>query len=134
MSSASGSSMPSTSASTSSAQRIREVQKGGSRAGDEQSRTVIQDKQASLLLKRKEILSKLEKQIKIDTDKVLTKKIIMSEDGKLIGRQITNTQKLAPPEKVAIPPTPPAFTPGQSNQQKVQIVKSADGKIQFGHL
>jgi len=67
------------------------------------------------------------------------KKIFMSKDGKVIGHQIANVgqspqNKVAPPGKVAIPPTPAVASPGQSNQQKVQIVKSADGKIQVRGL
>ena len=74
------------------------------------------------------------------------KKIFITKDGKIIGHQ------LAPPGKVAIPnlaskvvggsPVPasassvsPAVAAGQTPvQQKVQIVKSADGKIQVRGL
>ena len=57
------------------------------------------------------------------------KKVFMTKDGKVIGHQ------LAPPGKVAIPPTPASpGQAGQANQQKVQIVKSADGKIQVRGL
>ena len=66
------------------------------------------------------------------------KKIFITKDGKVIGHQIA-----APPGgKMAIAPsstTPNKLTPGASpatpvQQQKVQIVKSADGKIQVRGL
>ena len=59
------------------------------------------------------------------------KKIFVSKDGKIIGHQVSNAGA-APPGKVAIPnlasKNQPAGAAG--TQQKVQIVKSADGKIQ----
>jgi hypothetical protein len=79
------------------------------------------------------------------------KKIFISRDGKVIGHQIATTGVVAaapgvPAGKVAIAPTPvvariPAPTTPQpaaavtagnvsTSQQKVQIVKTADGKIQ----
>ena len=71
------------------------------------------------------------------------KKIFITKDGKIIGHQLA-----APPGKVPIPnltptkqPTgnmtgPPAATPSPAApvQQKVQIVKSADGKVQVRGL
>ena len=76
------------------------------------------------------------------------KKIFITKDGKVIGHQIA-----APPGKMPIPnltptkagaaspgmvqPTPgvtPAGSPATPVQQKVQIVKSADGKIQVRGL
>ena len=65
------------------------------------------------------------------------KKIFITKDGKIIGHQ------LAPPGKVAIPnlankvvggATPPVGAAQSPVQQKVQIVKSADGKIQVRGL
>jgi pimeloyl-ACP methyl ester carboxylesterase len=82
------------------------------------------------------------------------KKIFISRDGKIIGHQIGTAAVGSPAGKVAIAPTPPTVTritaaaapasntnqlaaaassPGSSQpagQQKVQIVKTADGKIQ----
>ena len=71
------------------------------------------------------------------------KKIFITKDGKVIGHQIA-----APPGKMPIPsltptkpglgqPTPtvtPVASPATPVQQKVQIVKSADGKIQVRGL
>ena len=70
------------------------------------------------------------------------KKIFITKDGKIIGHQIA-----APPGKVAIPnltqtgkppagvsPAAAVQTPAAPVQQKVQIVKSADGKIQVRGL
>ena len=72
------------------------------------------------------------------------KKIFITKDGKVIGHQIA-----APPGKMPIPnltPTKPGASPGLGHptpsvtpaaspvQQKVQIVKSADGKIQVRGL
>jgi hypothetical protein len=55
------------------------------------------------------------------------KKIFVSKDGKIIGHQVSNSG-VAPPGKVAIPSL--ASKGGQpGTQQKVQIVKSADGKV-----
>jgi len=63
------------------------------------------------------------------------KKIFISKDGKIIGHQMAGG---APPGKVAIPSLvnkgAPAISPGPGTQQKVQIVKSADGKIQVRGL
>merc|ERR1719187_1465292 len=63
------------------------------------------------------------------------KKIFVSKDGKIIGHQVSNAGA-APPGKVAIPnlasKNQPAGAAG--TQQKVQIVKSADGKIQVRGL
>merc|ERR1719422_984150 len=63
------------------------------------------------------------------------KKIFISKDGKIIGHQMAGG---APPGKVAIPSLvnkgAPAVSPGPGAQQKVQIVKSADGKIQVRGL
>merc|ERR1719347_1856549 len=63
------------------------------------------------------------------------KKIFISQDGKIIGHQMAGG---APPGKVAIPSLvnkgAPAVSPGPGTQQKVQIVKSADGKIQVRGL
>ena len=59
------------------------------------------------------------------------KKIFISKDGKIIGHQASNAMA-APPGKVAIPSL--ASKPQPSAQQKVQIVKSADGKIQVRGL
>ena len=59
------------------------------------------------------------------------KKIFVSKDGKIIGHQVSNSAA-APPGKVAIPNLASKVQPG--TQQKVQIVKSADGKIQVRGL
>jgi len=65
------------------------------------------------------------------------KKIFISKDGKIIGHQVAGGG--APPGKVAIPSLAnkaagPALAAGGGSQQKVQIVKSADGKIQVRGL
>ena len=58
------------------------------------------------------------------------KKIFVSKDGKIIGHQVSNAGA-APPGKVAIPSLASKNQTGAAGtQQKVQIVKSADGKIQ----
>ena len=58
------------------------------------------------------------------------KKIFVSKDGKIIGHQVSNAGA-APPGKVAIPNLASKNQTGAAGtQQKVQIVKSADGKIQ----
>jgi len=64
------------------------------------------------------------------------KKIFISKDGKIIGHQMAGG---APPGKVAIPSlaskaAAPAVNSAPGTQQKVQIVKSADGKIQVRGL
>lgn len=63
------------------------------------------------------------------------KKIFISKDGKIIGHQMAGG---APPGKVAIPSlaskAAPAVSSPAGTQQKVQIVKSADGKIQVRGL
>ena len=83
------------------------------------------------------------KLISSKSDTNTAKKIFITKDGKVIGHQIA-----APPGKVPIPnltptkPGPggsPAVAPGAAAssapvQQKVQIVKSADGKIQVRGL
>merc|ERR1719273_2929685 len=62
------------------------------------------------------------------------KKIFVSKDGKIIGHQVSNAGA-APPGKVAIPSLASKNQPGAAGtQQKVQIVKSADGKIQVRGL
>ena len=66
------------------------------------------------------------------------KKIFISRDGKIIGHQLSTTS--TPPGKIAIAPATPkptlaAVAPIQASpQQKVQIVKTADGKIQVRGL
>merc|ERR1719234_1952998 len=63
------------------------------------------------------------------------KKIFVSKDGKIIGHQVSNAGA-APPGKVAIPSLASKNQAGGAagTQQKVQIVKSADGKIQVRGL
>merc|ERR1719447_1275035 len=62
------------------------------------------------------------------------KKIFVSKDGKIIGHQVSNAGA-APPGKVAIPSLASKNQAGAAGtQQKVQIVKSADGKIQVRGL
>ena len=69
------------------------------------------------------------------------KKIFISRDGKIIGHQMSTSSPVlsaTPPGKIAIAPAkPPAApapvvssSPTAGTQQKVQIVKTADGKIQ----
>ena len=66
------------------------------------------------------------------------KKIFISRDGKIIGHQISS--QATPPGKIAIAPANAkpalvAVAPAQASpQQKVQIVKTADGKIQVRGL
>ena len=86
------------------------------------------------------------KLISSKSDTNTAKKIFITKDGKVIGHQIAAPG--APPGKVPIPnltptkPGPggsPAVAPGAAAspapvQQKVQIVKSADGKIQVRGL
>ena len=64
-----------------------------------------------------------------------TKKLFVSKDGKIIGSQVVsspNQQQPAAVNKVAIPANPLASPAAQ--QQKVQIVRSSDGKIQVRGL
>ncbi len=80
-----------------------------------------------------------------------TKKVFLSKDGKIIGAQLVQQPQPATPNtnKISIPsvggvqnpaatPTqvmaPAQATPPQQTQQKVQIVRSADGKIQVRGL
>jgi hypothetical protein len=76
-----------------------------------------------------------------------TKKVFLTKDGKIVGHQIVGASTTGVNNKVAIPqinkttvsttiaPKPTQVTTqpaANSSQQKVQIVKTADGKIQSG--
>ena len=68
----------------------------------------------------------------------MTKKLFVTKDGKIIGSQLV-PQQTPTVNKVAIPATPTlagaqAVSVQQQQQQKVQIVRSSDGKIQVRGL
>lgn len=74
-----------------------------------------------------------------------TKKVFLSKDGKIIGAQIVQQPPTAATSKISIPSvggmqnpvaTPTVVQPQaqQQTQQKVQIVRSSDGKIQVRGL